>query len=64
SKPFFAEEFYCRLNNTIETIEFIQKIEELSNKDYLTDPTEDTLLSCRFVPLVGTEGWETPESWG
>ncbi len=37
SKPFFAEEFYCRLNNTIETIEFIQKIEELSNKDYLTD---------------------------
>lgn len=36
SKPFFAEELYCRLNNTIETIEFIQKIEELSNKDYLT----------------------------
>lgn len=26
--------------------------------------TEDALLSCRFVPLVGTEGWETPESWG
>ena len=36
SKPFYAEEFYCRLNNTIEIIEFIQKIEELSNKDYLT----------------------------
>ncbi len=36
SKPFYAEEFYCRLNNTIEMIEFIRQIEELSNKDYLT----------------------------
>ncbi len=23
--------------------------------------TSETLLACRFVPLVGAEGWETPE---
>jgi protein-L-isoaspartate(D-aspartate) O-methyltransferase len=24
---------------------------------------EDALLSCRFVPLLGEEGWQAPEPW-
>jgi diguanylate cyclase (GGDEF)-like protein len=35
-KPFSKEEFTCRLNNTIEALENIEKITNNANRDYLT----------------------------
>jgi diguanylate cyclase (GGDEF)-like protein len=35
-KPFLSEEFYCRVTQNIELLERIEKIKELSNKDYMT----------------------------
>ena len=36
AKPFVSEEFYCRINQNIEMIEYIEAIKDVSNKDYLT----------------------------
>lgn len=36
NKPFFKEEFYCRINQNIEMLEHIAAIHEASNRDYLT----------------------------
>jgi len=36
SKPYLEEEFYCRLNQNIEMLEFIEKIEKSANVDHLT----------------------------
>jgi diguanylate cyclase (GGDEF)-like protein len=35
-KPFSKEEFVCRVNNSVEALDNIQKIEEMANIDYLT----------------------------
>jgi len=35
-KPFSKEEFSCRVNNSIEALENIQKITRYANRDYLT----------------------------
>ena len=35
-KPFSKEEFYCRVNNSIEALENIQMITNYANRDYLT----------------------------
>lgn len=35
-KPFLTEEFYCRVSQNVEMIEYIRQIEDLSNKDFLT----------------------------
>ena len=35
-KPFSKEEFSCRVNNSIEALENIQKITHYANRDYLT----------------------------
>ena len=35
-KPFSKEEFYCRVNNTVEALENIQMITNYANRDYLT----------------------------
>ncbi|MGM0623991.1 MAG: diguanylate cyclase, partial [Campylobacterota bacterium] len=35
-KPFSAEEFNCRVNNTIENLENIETIQNMANKDYMT----------------------------
>jgi len=35
-KPFSKEEFYCRINNTIEALENLQKILNNANRDFLT----------------------------
>ncbi len=35
-KPFSKEEFSCRINNSIEALENIQKITHYANRDYLT----------------------------
>ncbi len=36
SKPFHAEEFYCRINLNVDTLENIRLIEESSYRDFLT----------------------------
>lgn len=36
NKPFLQEEFYCRISQAIEMLENINKIKDLSNKDFLT----------------------------
>ena len=35
-KPFFKEEFVCRINNTAESLENVNKLEEIANIDFLT----------------------------
>jgi len=35
-KPFFKEEFVCRINNTAEVLENVNKLEEIANIDFLT----------------------------
>ncbi|MCU0822299.1 MAG: diguanylate cyclase, partial [Spirochaetes bacterium] len=36
NKEFFSEEFYCRITQNIEMLEYIRLIKEASNTDYLT----------------------------
>ncbi|MGE5343589.1 MAG: diguanylate cyclase [Candidatus Omnitrophota bacterium] len=36
NKPFAKEELYCRVNQNIEMLEYIEVIQDASNKDYLT----------------------------
>jgi diguanylate cyclase (GGDEF)-like protein len=36
SKPFQPEEFYCRVNQNIDIIEYVETINEASHTDYLT----------------------------
>ncbi len=35
-KPFSSEEFYCRIGQNIDLLEYIQQIKESSNRDFLT----------------------------
>lgn len=35
-KPFYHEEFYCRIIHNIESLEHIEKIRDNANRDYLT----------------------------
>ncbi len=37
TKPFVNEEFYCRVTQNIEMVEFMARIKQASHKDYLTD---------------------------
>lgn len=37
TKPFVHEEFYCRLTQNIEMIEFMENVKQASHRDYLTD---------------------------
>jgi len=36
-KPFRAEEFYCRISQNIQTLEYIETIKDISHRDYLTN---------------------------
>ena len=36
-KPFRNEEFYCRVSQVVETIEYVAAIKEAANRDYLTN---------------------------
>jgi len=35
-QPFSTEEFYCRVTHNVEMIEYVEEIEALSNRDFLT----------------------------
>lgn len=37
TKPFVNEEFYCRITQNIEMLEFMESIKQASHKDFLTD---------------------------
>ncbi len=36
NKPFQSEEFYCRVSQNVEMIEYIEAVRDVSNRDYLT----------------------------
>ena len=36
SKPFNPEEFYCRINHNMESLELVERIKDSVNRDYLT----------------------------
>ena len=36
TKPFISEEFYCRVNQNLDMLEYIQTIKNYSNRDFLT----------------------------
>ncbi|KJR40337.1 response regulator/GGDEF domain-containing protein [Candidatus Magnetoovum chiemensis] len=36
TKPFLSEEFYCRINLNMEILQYIQKIKDAANTDFLT----------------------------
>jgi diguanylate cyclase (GGDEF)-like protein len=48
NKPFLNEEFYCRVTQAVEGLEHLNRIKELSNKDFLTG-----LYNRRFFFEVG-----------
>ncbi len=48
TKPFLSEEFYCRIAQNIEIIEYVEKIREMSNKDFLT-----SLYNRRYFFEIG-----------
>lgn len=53
TKPFNPEEFYCRINHNIESLELVEQIRDVSNRDYLTG-----LYSRRYFFQKGEELWQ------
>ncbi|MBX2807461.1 MAG: response regulator [Cellvibrionaceae bacterium] len=52
SKPFNPEEFYCRINHSIESLELVEQIRDVAQRDYLTN-----LYSRRHFFLSGEAMW-------
>ena len=50
SKPFNPEEFHCRINHNIESLELVEQIKDSSNRDFLTN-----LYSRRFFFQEGDQ---------
>ena len=57
TKPFNPEEFYCRINHNIESLELVKKIRDVANRDYLTN-----VYSRRYFFQQGEELWEAANS--
>ncbi|MGH1440201.1 MAG: response regulator [Cellvibrionaceae bacterium] len=53
SKPFNPEEFYCRINHNIESLELVEKIRDVANRDYCTN-----VYSRRYFFQQGEELWQ------
>ncbi|MCP5047272.1 MAG: diguanylate cyclase [bacterium] len=53
TKPFVKEEFYCRVNQNVEMLEYIEAIQDASNKDYLTG-----LYNRRYFFDLGNKMYE------
>lgn len=51
-KPFFAEEFYCRINSLIEAQELNQKLWQRANLDYLTGVANRRYLMSQLADLA------------
>lgn len=54
TKPFNPEEFYCRINHNIESLELVEQIRDVANRDYFTN-----LYSRRYFFLEGDKQWQT-----
>ncbi|MBK1647282.1 diguanylate cyclase [Rhabdochromatium marinum] len=52
-KPFLIEEFYCRITQNIETLEFIHFMRDSAVRDFLTQ-----LYNRRYLFDVGTKAYE------
>ncbi len=52
SKPFNPEEFYCRINHNMESVELVEKIRDVANRDYFTN-----VYSRRYFFQKGEEIW-------
>ncbi|USD35964.1 diguanylate cyclase [Ferrimonas sp. SCSIO 43195] len=52
-KPFFAEEFYCRINNLIQAQELNQKLWQRAHLDYLTGVANRRYLMNQLHDLWG-----------
>jgi diguanylate cyclase (GGDEF)-like protein len=59
TKPFNPEEFYCRINHNIESLELVEKIRDVSNRDYLTG-----LYSRRYFFQKGEILWQQAKESG
>ncbi len=57
--PFQPEEFYCRITQNIEFIEYIREIKEVSDKDYLTG-----LFNRRYFFEIGNKMFEDMKQAG
>ncbi len=57
SKPFNPEEFYCRINHNIESVELVDKIRDVANRDYFT-----SLYGRRYFFQRGEELWEAAKA--
>ena len=59
SKPFNPEEFYCRINHNIESLELIEQIRDAANRDHLT-----SLYSRRYFFQYGESVWQAAKDKG
>lgn len=53
TKPFNPEEFYCRINHNIESLELVRQIRDVANRDYVTN-----LYSRHYFFRQGEELWQ------
>ncbi|MEO0442351.1 MAG: response regulator [Pseudomonadota bacterium] len=57
SKPFNPEEFYCRINHNIESLELVEKIRDVANRDFFTQ-----VYSRRYFFQQGEQLWQAANS--
>ncbi len=54
-KPFVAEELYCRITHNIQMLEYISKIEDYSNRDYLTQLFNRRYFFSKAIDIYNRE---------
>jgi diguanylate cyclase (GGDEF)-like protein len=52
TKPFSSEEFYCRVSQNMDLLEYIQTIKDYSEKDFLTGLFNRRYLFAQGPPLI------------
>ncbi|QSX39508.1 response regulator [Shewanella cyperi] len=57
-KPVVHEEFLCRVNNTLDSLDMIKKLWELANLDYLTGIFNRRYFLSKLKELWGTESYQ------
>lgn len=53
NKPFSSEEFYCRIAQNLDLLEYIDRIREYSERDYLTGLWNRRYLFCHGPRMIG-----------
>jgi diguanylate cyclase (GGDEF)-like protein len=59
AKPFLVEEFYCRISQNVETLEYIDFMRDSAVRDFLTQ-----LYNRRYLFDVGTKAYEHATAGG